>query len=285
MMPAPRVCHAMVLLLVLAGWLAVGPARAEAVREWERLPDGRVVVEIYGRRFAFPPDMRSDLVRFGHGQRPHRTRPGSWEERTASLQEVIADRAAAERWWGGSDPNMPVGIEVSRPLVTPFLHGDEGVLDRDAMRLGPIVSVWVYQDRARTVCQPRDSITWPGDSRACDYFRARSRDVAAQNENGLIVTTPSFLRCTGNTYFVFPEDEQRTPSGDTAHISCIELGDFLNCQNNSARRRGYFITPGIFVRYEYFISRDHVFEMLRIDDAFRAFLARHFIEDDARGQR
>jgi hypothetical protein len=49
--------RAMVILL-LAGWLVAGPAWAEVPRDWQRLPDGRVVIDIHGRRVAFRPDRR-----------------------------------------------------------------------------------------------------------------------------------------------------------------------------------------------------------------------------------
>ena len=76
--------QSMVMLLLLVGWLAAGPVRAEAALEWERLPDGRVVIEIDGRRFAFPPDMPVGQVEFIHGYRQDPIRPLKTAMRFAS---------------------------------------------------------------------------------------------------------------------------------------------------------------------------------------------------------
>ena len=48
---------------------AEGTATAEAAPSWPRLPDGRVVIEIYGRRLAFPPDRPPGQAGFQHGNR------------------------------------------------------------------------------------------------------------------------------------------------------------------------------------------------------------------------
>ena len=59
---------------LIAGVAAVlvlaGPAwGGEEAPSWPRLPDGRVVIDIYGRRLAFPPDMPPGQVVFQHGNR------------------------------------------------------------------------------------------------------------------------------------------------------------------------------------------------------------------------
>jgi hypothetical protein len=266
-------------LVVVAGLLAAGvvarPARAEAAREWDRLPDGRVVIEIYGRRFAFPADMP---VVFGHGQRPHRTRPGGFELRQATLQEVIADRAAAEAWWAPPNPTMPVSISVPTRLVEPLLFEGRAPVDRNAVRLAPAFEIWVYRDPKRTYCAHQQ---FESGRRICDYFLERSRDEAAIGPEGFIVERPAFLRGTHQTYYVFPDRERRAPEGDPAHVACQEFSTSFLCESGTARGRGSFVRPGILLHYQYSISKTDGQDMRRIDDAFRAFFARHFIEHTA----
>jgi hypothetical protein len=265
------------LLLLLAGWLAAGPARAEAAREWERLPDGRVVIEIYGRRFAFPTDMPAGQVVFVHGQRPHRTRPGGFELRQATLQDVIADRAAAEAWWAPPNPTMPVGITIASRLIEPLLFEGPAPVDRNAVRLTPAFQIWVYRDPNRTFC---GSTEWEMFRRDCEYFLARSRDEVAIGSDGFVVERPPFLRGTSKTYYVFPERERRALPGDTAVIECLEFpGSFFCESGTSGVARGPFLRTGILLNYTYSMSKTNRQDMRRIDDAFRAFFARHFIED------
>jgi hypothetical protein len=268
-----------VLAALSAIGLAAGPVRADAAREWERLPDGRVVIEIYGRRFAFPTDMPAGQVVFVHGQRPHRTRPGGFGPRQATLQEVIADRAAAEAWWAPPNPTLPVGITITSRLVEPLLYEGPAPVDRNSMRPYPVFWIWVYQDPGRTYCASRE---WPGDHRICSYFIDRARDEAAIGPEGFIVEQPAMMRGTGKTYFVFPEREGRAAPGDPAHIACVDLGSYL-CENGSAGSWGYFIRPGIFLRYQYSMSKTNRQDMRRIDDAFRRFFRGVSLEPDSTG--
>ncbi len=264
-----------VVAVLLCMGPGVGPARAEAAREWELLPDGRVMIESYGRRFAFSPDMPLGFV---HGQRPHRTRPGGWEPHQATLQEVIADRAAAEAWW-----THGLAIIVPSRLVEPLLFEGPAPVDRNAVRLTPAFEIWVYRDPTRTFC---GSVEWEGFRRHCAYFLERSRDEAVIGSDGFVVERPPFLRGTSKTYYVFPERERRALPGDTAVIACLEFPGSFFCESaTSGVGRGPFLRRGILLNYTFSMSKTNRQDMRRIDDAFRAFFARHFIEDDAGGQQ
>ncbi len=205
-----------VVAVLLCMGPGVGPARAEAAREWERLPDGRVMIESYGRRFAFSPDMPLGFV---HGQRPHRTRPGGWEPHQATLQEVIADRAAAEAWW-----THGLAIIVPSRLVEPLLFEGPAPVDRNAVRLTPAFEIWVYRDPTRTFC---GSVEWEGFRRHCAYFLERSRDEAVIGSDGFVVERPPFLRGTSKTYYVFrsARDVRCQETRQSLHVSNF-LGRF-----------------------------------------------------------
>jgi hypothetical protein len=112
----------LLLLLLAAAPLRAQPAGGEAGGDWERLPDGRVVIDIYGRRLAFPPDLRPGQVVFQHGPRD------------VPLAEVIARPEEMRRWWAPSDPTMPVGIALASSLVAPLLFEGPAAVDRTAMR-------------------------------------------------------------------------------------------------------------------------------------------------------
>lgn len=250
------------------GAAAQGPVTAEAPTEWQRLPDGRVVIEIYGRRLAFPPDMPPGQVVFQHGNRD------------VPLRDVIADRAGMERWWSGSGPTMPVGIALSMNLVRPLLFDGPAPLDRTALWLGPAFWVWVYQDPTRTECTRQEREI---DRRACAFFLERARDEAAINAEGFIVEQPAMLRGLGSVFHLFPERERRAAPGDPARIACTEFPQAFFCENGSSIRWGTFIRPGLFMRYQYSMKKIHRQDMRRIDDAFRAVVDRFVLEDAAEG--
>ncbi len=239
--------------LVLSLLLAPMPLRAEPTGgEWERLQDGRVVIDIYGRRLAFPPDLRPGLVVFQHGPRD------------VPLHEVIARPEEMRRWWAPSDPTMPVAIALAPRLVTPLLFEGPAAVDRAAVSAWSPFQLWVYRQHERTYCAYTTI-----DRQICPFFIERARDEAAIGANGFIVERPAMLHGTGKTYYLFPERERRAAPGDPAHIACRELPQSLWCMNGTAGRWGTFIRPGIFLRYQYSMSRTNPQDMRAIDTAFR----------------
>lgn len=250
--------RALFVLLLLAL-----PARADPAAEWERLPDGRVVIEIYGRRFAFPPDLPPGMVVFQHGARD------------VPLQQLIADRPTADRWWSGSHPLMPVGIALSTRLVVPLLFEGPDAVDPRTIYPGPHFWIWVYQDHEQAACRRP---LYDFIRRDCEYFIERSRDASAFSPDGFVVERPAMLRGTNQTYYVFPESEGRVARGDPAYIACQTLWGNYRCENGSSRW-GYFLRPGIFLRYAYATSMPKQRDMRRIDDAFRAAALRFLLDD------
>lgn len=244
------------LSVLLALLLLIGAdARAQSARPaWDRLPDGRVVIEIYGRRLAFAPDLPPNTVVFSH------------RERDASLQEVVANRADAEAWWGPAHPTNPVGIVLSPRLVWRELFDGPQALERGSVRPSERFWIWVYREHDWTDCRRSQ---FSGARRQCDHFVERSRDVAAIGPGGFIVDRPTFLRGTSQTYYVFPESDQRVAPGDPAYIACQPLWGNTWCENGSLRW-GYFLRPGIFLRYGYATQQPNPHQMRRIDDAYRA---------------
>jgi hypothetical protein len=267
----------MILAGLAAAGLATRPASAEATREWDRLPDGRVVIEIYGRRFAFPADMKAGQVEFVHGYQPDRTRPASTVARTATLDEVIADRAAAERWWAGPFVSRPVTIVLPASLAEPLFYGSTAAVDRGAVQPDPMFIIEVYRDPARTHCNSRE---FESQRRACDLWLSRSRNASAMNPEGFIVDR----RGPGETYYFFPEHERRSQAGDPTHIRCVEYPGSFICGNGTVGADGYYLWPGIVLRYRYFMSKTDRQDMRRIDDAYRAVAARFFLGDAGEGR-
>lgn len=237
--------------------LAMAPTRArpaadEAGRDWERLSDGRVVIDIYGRRLAFSPDLAPGMVVFQHGGRD------------VQLRDVIAQPSEMRRWWAPSHPTMPVAIALSANFVMPRLFEGASPVNQAAVAIWSPFWVWIYREHGTTYCEYATI-----DRQFCSFFLARSRDDTAINRNGFIVEEPEALRGIGRIYYLFPERERRAPPGDPAHIACRNLQQSLWCMNGTARRWGSFIQPGIFMRYQYSMSQANPQDMRAIDTAFR----------------
>jgi hypothetical protein len=246
-----RMWRAFAVLVLLL--LAESPLRAEpAGRGWERLPDGSVVIDIYGSRLAFPPDLRPGLVVFRHGPRD------------VPLHEVIARPEEMRRWWAPSDPTMPVGIALAPSLVAPLLFEGPAAVDRTAVSAWSPFQLWVYRQYDRTHCAFTTI-----DRQICPFFIERARDEAAIGANGFIVERPAMLPGAGKTDYLFPERERRAAPGDPARIACRELPRSLWCMNGTALQWGTFIRPGIVLRYQYSMSRTNPQDMRAIDTAFR----------------
>jgi hypothetical protein len=197
--------------------------------------------------------------------------------RRVSLQELMADRTGAERWWVGARPANPVGIALSASLVAPLLFGGPMPMDPAVIRPGPTFWIWVYRDYEWTDCR---QTPWEISVRTCRHFVERSRDVSAIGPDGFIVERPDFLRGTGLTFYLFPYAEQRAAPGDPVSIACRDFMQFYNCENRSLRW-GYFVKPGIFLRYQYAIMKPHQPDMRAIDDVFRTAALRFLLGDGA----
>lgn len=266
----PRIRQSMVMLLLLAGWLAAGPARAEAARDWERLPDGRVVIEIYGHRFAFPLDMPVGQVEFIHGYRRDPIQPLKTVMQFASLAEVVADRAAAERWWAGPFSNRPVSIFIQGTGAESWFYDGPASSSGRAPRPQVSFALEVYRDRARTHCNSQE---FEIGRQYCTTMLDRSRNVAAADASGFIIDR----RGSGIRYFWFTDQEQRSQPGDPTYIRINSWPSSFQYENGAGIMPGYFLYPGVVIRYRYVISKENQVDIRQIDDLFRATAARFYL--------
>lgn len=264
----------LMLGVLLGVGLAAGSARAEAARAWERLPDGRVVIEIYGHRFAFPPDMPVGRVQFMHGYRRDPIQPLKTVARSASLADVVADRAAAELWWAGPFSDRPVSIFVQGTGAESWFYDGPASSGR-VSRPEVLFALEVYRDRARTHCNSQE---FESGRRYCATMLDRSRNVAAADASGFVVDR----RDPGIRYFWFTDQEQRSQPGDPTYIRINSWPSTFEYRNGAGDREGYFLFPGVVLRYRYITRKENQVDIRQIDDLFRATAARFYLGEAER---
>jgi hypothetical protein len=258
-------CRAVVTSLILL-LLVVLPVRAQlAATQWERLPDGRVLIDIHGHRVAFAPDLPPGEVGFARV-------PG---QGVVDLRRVIDDPAwARERFQ--ALPVVWIFLVNAHNVPGRFL----GRFDRRSVPNTSIFRIGLYADRLATACEEHVG----SFRRACDRFAQLAQSPPALDEDGFVVDRPDFLPGLGSTFYIVPAAERVAATGEPIFF---RHHDVLGYGRNgiSHLRDGYFAKPGVRLLYQFSADHHPKVEWRQVDARFRAVLDDILVSDSSTRRR
>jgi hypothetical protein len=211
------------------------PAHAQ---DWERLSDGRIVIEIKGNRLAFDPNAaQGPNVRFepsGGGEAIPETDGLNFSQVVARPDHA---RSVFKKW-----RVVVVRASNGRHLPGRYLNR----YDRNKIPGGRI-ELAIYEDPQRMLCRAQPNA--PGTSADCPRFNEFARNPPALDEDGLIVVAPLPSPAMQRVTYIFPKAEFVSATNEAIYFQCDPLS--TACRNTFNNFVGYAIRANVSLFYQF----------------------------------
>lgn len=182
-----------IIVAFLFGSGAWASESSSKVEEWERLPDGRVVIEIYGQRLAFPTDEETlDRISFSLDKKAY----GEFPSVSPRLREIVAQPETTRRL---------IAERTRKIIITDFLRlpasgSDNPLLADKRVHVRSYIHIW---PSARTDRKPvKDCDPIAVDFPASNGFVITSAGTSSNREtkiSRIVYCLPAELRLTNST--------------------------------------------------------------------------------------
>jgi hypothetical protein len=209
-------------------------------RPWERLPDGRVVIEIKGVKLAFDADIDRDRQFPSVVFIPDRT-PGLGWAQGMNFRQVMDEparaRAAFATW---NLVTMHTGNNAT--ARGRFL----GRYDRSKVISSMRIELTIWANADGLLCRSyADALA----AEECMRINALARNPPALDEDGYIVIEPGSRDSSPEFIYIFPLAERASAIGEAIYFRCKKV--LKGCKNTITNAFGYSIRPTVSFFYEF----------------------------------